>query len=82
MIDKANELKLPLFYIRWEGASFVDIAQSVGKIILEYEMQISGWEIICIIFCLAMISMTVISRRSPSSSGSISPHLQSWDYCG
>ena len=39
MIDKANELKLPLFYIRWEGASFVDIAQSVGKIILEYEMQ-------------------------------------------
>ena len=39
MIDKANALQLPLFYIRWKGASFVDIAQSVGKIILEYEMQ-------------------------------------------
>lgn len=39
MIDRANELALPLFYIRWEGASFVDIAQSVGKIILEHEIQ-------------------------------------------
>ena len=39
MIDKANALQLPLFYIRWKGASFVDIAQSVGKIILDYEMQ-------------------------------------------
>ena len=39
MIDRANEIQLPLFYIRWEGASFVDIAQSVGKIILEYEIE-------------------------------------------
>ena len=39
MIDKAIVLLLPLCYIRWDGASFVDIAQSVGKIILEYEMQ-------------------------------------------
>ena len=39
MIDKANALQLSLFYIRWKGASLVDIAQSVGKIILEYEMQ-------------------------------------------
>lgn len=30
-----NELKLPLFYIRWEGATFVDIAQSVGELLLE-----------------------------------------------
>lgn len=39
MIDRANGLHLPLFYIRWEGASFVDIAQSVGKLILECEIQ-------------------------------------------
>lgn len=35
MIDKAVELKLPLFYVRWEGATFVDIAQSIGQLILE-----------------------------------------------
>ena len=35
LIDKAKELKLPLFYIRWEGATFVDIAQSIGELILE-----------------------------------------------
>ena len=35
MKDKADELKLPLFYIRWEGATFVDIAQSVGELLLE-----------------------------------------------
>lgn len=35
MIDRANELKLPLFYIRWEGASFVDIAQSIGSLIVQ-----------------------------------------------
>ena len=38
IIDKALELELPLFYVRWEGASFVDIAQSVGKLILETEV--------------------------------------------
>ena len=36
---RKSDIVLPLFYIRWEGASFVDIAQGVGKIILEYEMQ-------------------------------------------
>ena len=35
MIDRANELELPLFYIRWEGASFVDIAQSIGSLIVQ-----------------------------------------------
>ena len=35
MIDRANELELPLFYIRWEGASFVDIAQSIGNLIVQ-----------------------------------------------
>ena len=35
MKDKADELKLPLFYIRWEGATFVDIAQSIGELLLE-----------------------------------------------
>lgn len=32
-------MKLPLFYVRWEGASFVDIAQSVGKLLLETEVR-------------------------------------------
>ncbi len=35
MIKKAGELSLPLFQIRWEGATFVDIAQSIGELILE-----------------------------------------------
>ena len=39
MIEKAKELKLPLFYIRWEGATFVDIAQSIGELILETEVD-------------------------------------------
>ena len=39
MIRKAKELCLPLFYIRWEGATFVDIAQSIGKLILETELD-------------------------------------------
>lgn len=39
MIDKALGLNLPLFYVRWEGASFVDITQSIGKLILETEVR-------------------------------------------
>ena len=39
MIDKAKELNLPLFSIRWEGATFVDIAQSIGELILETEVD-------------------------------------------
>lgn len=35
MIKRADELKLPLFYVRWKGASFVDISQSIGNLILE-----------------------------------------------
>lgn len=35
MIQKALALKLPLFYVRWEGATFVDIAQSIGELIFE-----------------------------------------------
>ncbi|MGN0368802.1 MAG: helix-turn-helix domain-containing protein [Wujia sp.] len=38
-IDKANELELPFFYVRWEGAPFVDIDQSIGNLILESENQ-------------------------------------------
>ncbi len=38
-INKAIELNLPLFYIRWEGATFVDIAQSIGRIIFETEVN-------------------------------------------
>lgn len=39
LIQRANELRLPLFYIRWHGASFVDIDQSVGKLLLEDNVQ-------------------------------------------
>ncbi|MGN0355257.1 MAG: PucR family transcriptional regulator [Muricoprocola sp.] len=39
LIQRANELELPLFYIRWKGASFVDIDQSVGKLLLENDEQ-------------------------------------------
>lgn len=39
IIERANELDLPLFYIRWEGASFVDISQSVGSLITEVNVQ-------------------------------------------
>lgn len=35
----AIELGMPLFFIRWDGASFVDIAQSIGQLILENEVQ-------------------------------------------
>lgn len=35
IIDRAEELALPLFFVRWKGASFVDISQSIGKLILE-----------------------------------------------
>ena len=38
-LDTANALKLPLFYVRWEGASFVDIDQSIGSLLTESEMQ-------------------------------------------
>ena len=38
-LDTANRLKLPLFYVRWEGASFVDIDQSIGSLLMESEMQ-------------------------------------------
>ncbi len=33
--NRANVLKLPLFYIRWDGATFVDIDQSVAQLINE-----------------------------------------------
>lgn len=36
---KANAMSLPLFYIRWEGASFVDITQSIGALLLETNVQ-------------------------------------------
>lgn len=39
IILRADELKLPLFYVRWEGASFVDITQSVGVLLLETNVQ-------------------------------------------
>lgn len=35
MVEKAAQLELSLFYVRWEGATFVDIAQSIGELILE-----------------------------------------------
>lgn len=38
-LEAANARRLPLFYVRWEGASFVDIDQSIGYLILESETQ-------------------------------------------
>lgn len=38
IISRADELKLPLFYVRWEGASFVDISQSIGNLITEMDI--------------------------------------------
>ncbi len=35
ILKRADELALPLFYVRWEGASFVDISQSIGSLIME-----------------------------------------------
>ena len=35
IIKGANDLELPLFYVRWKGATFVDIDQSIGNLILE-----------------------------------------------
>ncbi len=37
-LNQADRLKLPLFYVRWEGASFVDIDQSIAKMIMEGEI--------------------------------------------
>ena len=42
MKAKADELALPLFFVRWEGASFVDIAQSIGRLILEQNVHNKG----------------------------------------
>ena len=39
LLSLAKELALPFFFIRWDGASFVDIAQSIGQLILENEVQ-------------------------------------------
>ena len=38
IIRRANELEIPLFYVKWEGASFVDISQSIGNLITETEI--------------------------------------------
>lgn len=39
LLDRANALELPLFHIRWEGASFVDVAQSIGTLIHDVGVQ-------------------------------------------
>lgn len=39
LIERADELALPLFYVRWKGASFVDIAQSIGSLIAQTGFQ-------------------------------------------
>ena len=33
ILKRADELELPLFWVRWKGASFVDISQSIGNLI-------------------------------------------------
>ena len=39
IIKRADELELPLFWVRWEGASFVDISQSIGNLIMESDIR-------------------------------------------
>lgn len=39
LCDLADRLELPLFSIRWEHATFVDIAQSIGNLILEAKVR-------------------------------------------
>jgi sugar diacid utilization regulator len=39
IIALANRLSLPLFYIRWKGASFVDVAQSIGSLIHDVDVR-------------------------------------------
>ena len=38
IIKRAEELELPLFWVRWKGASFVDISQSIGSLIMESDI--------------------------------------------
>ena len=38
IIKRAEELELPLFWVRWKGASFVDISQSIGNLIIESDI--------------------------------------------
>ncbi|SEQ97265.1 PucR C-terminal helix-turn-helix domain-containing protein [Lachnospiraceae bacterium NE2001] len=38
LLKHADELELPFFYVRWKGASFVDISQSVGNLITETDI--------------------------------------------
>lgn len=40
LIEWADEVQLPLFYVRWEGASFVDIDQSIGKLLAADDLKI------------------------------------------
>lgn len=35
ILKRADELELPLFWVKWKGASFVDISQSIGNLIME-----------------------------------------------
>ena len=35
ILKQADELELPLFWVKWKGASFVDISQSIGNLIME-----------------------------------------------
>lgn len=71
---RKSDIVLPLFYIRWEGASFVDIAQGVGKIILEYEMQNRrmGDYLYNLLFGYDINDRYI--EKSPSSLGSTLPH--------
>lgn len=38
IVKRAEELELPLFWVRWKGASFVDISQSIGNLIIESDI--------------------------------------------
>ena len=67
IIERAEEMKLPLFYIRWEGASFVDIAQGIGALILDTDVQNKRTGDIFIICYLDMKSMKSMWKNFPDS---------------
>lgn len=39
ILAQADKVNLPLFSVRWEGASFVDIDQSIGTLIMETNVK-------------------------------------------
>lgn len=79
MIQRADELELPLFYIRWEGASFVDITQSIGNLIVQsgYQNKRIGDYLYNLLFGYDINEK--YAEKFPGSSGLIFPSCTGWE---